>query len=267
MSDQIDYETGQEPRELAIRSPEHRRSTQISLMSPGGYESAIRFAATLIESGFLPKGVNTPAKALAIIQTGQELGIPPMTALRSIYIVDGKPTLSAELMIERFRARGGKIRWEISTDKVATVFLKAANGDEHTETFTIEEANRAGISGKDTWKKYPKQMLRARAVTAALRAIGETFGTTELDEGCMVVESEMAYATNGNGHASESVDQVRIRQLREVVRETDSADALRTVTSSLCNESLIVREDPFLKQALRTRENELRLASATSVNI
>lgn len=250
-------------RQVEVR----RSSSSISLMSPGGYETAIRFAATLIESGFLPKGVNTPAKALAIIQAGQEMGIPPMTALRSIYIVEGKPTLSAELMVERFRARGGRIRWEESNDKRATVWIRAANGDEHTETFTIEDATKAGIGGKDNWKKYPKAMLRARCVTAALRALGETFGTNDLDEGGMVVEAE-AYA-NGNGHSTieKSEDQKAIEFYLSEIKSAADDQALSSIAKAVTTEPIIVREDPFIKQALRTRENELRLATAKSVTI
>jgi hypothetical protein len=37
--------------------------------------------------------------------------------------------------------------------------------------FTIEEAQAAGLAGKDNWKKYPAAMLRARCVSALSRAV------------------------------------------------------------------------------------------------
>src|SRR6187402_202596 len=55
-------------------------------------------AASLVASGFLPRAVNTPEKAMAIIQTGKELGLGPMQSLRSIHIIEGKPTMSADLI-------------------------------------------------------------------------------------------------------------------------------------------------------------------------
>jgi hypothetical protein len=36
--------------------------------------------------------------------------------------------------------------------------------------FTMEEAKQAGVAGKDNWRKYPKAMLFARALSAGVRA-------------------------------------------------------------------------------------------------
>ncbi|MEM3714869.1 MAG: hypothetical protein QXF82_07980, partial [Nitrososphaeria archaeon] len=36
----------------------------------------------------------------------------------------------------------------------------------YQHTFTIEDAIRAGVVGKDNWKKYPKSMLFARCMSA-----------------------------------------------------------------------------------------------------
>jgi hypothetical protein len=55
--------------------------------------------AMAIKSGFLPTSINTPEKAVIIILKGRELGIPPMQAFSSIAVVNGKPTMSAELML------------------------------------------------------------------------------------------------------------------------------------------------------------------------
>lgn len=146
--------------------------TGTSLTTSGyGFQEQMTLAKELVTTGFLPISVKTPAQALAIIQTGKELGIGPMHALRSIHIIQGKPTLSAELQLAMFKAKGGRVVWDVSTDAVATISLVHPNGDKHTETFTIEDAKRAGITNKDGWKNYPKAMLRARASSAGLRAV------------------------------------------------------------------------------------------------
>lgn len=146
--------------------------TGTSLTTSGyGFHEQMTLAKELVTTGFLPNSVKTPAQALAIIQTGKELGIGPMHALRSIHIIQGKPTLSAELQLAMFKSRGGRAVWKESTEQVATVWLKHPNGDEHQETFTIEEARKAGLTNKDGWKYYPKAMLRARASSAGLRAV------------------------------------------------------------------------------------------------
>lgn len=45
------------------------------------------------------------------------------------------------------------------------------DGGEYTSEFSIEMAKQMGLSEKDNWKKMPKQMLMARAITAGVRAL------------------------------------------------------------------------------------------------
>lgn len=130
-------------------------------------------AKALVESGFLPRAVNTPEKALAIMQTGKELGLGPMQALRSIHIIEGKPTMSADLIagLALQRVPGMVLRVAESTDAKCVVKAARSGQELTTFTFTIQDAQRAGLVNKDNWKKYPRQMLRARCITEAARAI------------------------------------------------------------------------------------------------
>jgi hypothetical protein len=137
------------------------------------FRSMFDMAKTLVESGMIPKHINTPAKAIAIILTGREMGIGAMAALRSILMVEGKPTLAADLQLGRFHAAGGRSHFEELTETTAVLTLHAPwLIKPHTERFTIQDAQRASLSGKDVWKKYPKAMLRSRAITAGLKSIG-----------------------------------------------------------------------------------------------
>ena len=135
------------------------------------WDSKMRFADTLVKTGFLPTAIKTPAQALAIIFAGQEIGIPPMYALRSIDVIEGKPSLSASLQLALFKQRGGRHKWQKSDATAAVLWLRHPNGDEHVETYTLEDAKLAQLVGKMVWQKYPKAMLRARCITAGLRAI------------------------------------------------------------------------------------------------
>lgn len=130
-------------------------------------------ANELVKSGFLPKAVNTPEKAMAIIQTGKELGLGPMQSLRSIHIIEGKPTMSADLIagLALQRVPGSVLRVVESTD--AKCVVEAARpGHEPTKfTWTMGDAQKAGLTNKDNWRKYPRAMLRARVITEAARAM------------------------------------------------------------------------------------------------
>lgn len=124
----------------------------------------------LVPTGFLPEHVKTPAQAAAIILTGRELGMPPMRALRSLFMVKGKVTESADSQLARFKLDGGRATFQKLTDTEAVLVLRHPNGDEHTETFTMEDAKRAAAG--EMYRKFPKAMLRSRVITAGLKSIG-----------------------------------------------------------------------------------------------
>lgn len=140
--------------------------------NPDDYAGLMALAKELVTTNFLPIAIKTPAQAVAIILTGRELGLPPMQSLRSICIIQGKPELSADLQLSIFHRDGGRSKWLTLTATEAKLLLKHPNGDEHTEVFTMDDAKRAGLASGQNWQKYPKAMLRSRAITAGLKSIG-----------------------------------------------------------------------------------------------
>lgn len=127
-------------------------------------------ADTLVKSGFLPVAVNTPEKAIAIIMKGKELGIGAMEALSSINIIQGKPSVSPQLMLALARRTHEleDLKME-STDKGATVTIKRKGQSEYTTKFGIAEATAAGLLQKDNYKKQPAIMFQWRALAGNLR--------------------------------------------------------------------------------------------------
>jgi hypothetical protein len=159
---------------------------QETSLTPGDWNAMREAAKALVASKFLPKAVDTPEKAIAIMMTGRELGIGPMQALRCVNIIDGKPTLAAELIAALVlkRVPGALFRIAESTNE-RCVIEAARPGQESTEfIFSIDDAKAAGLTGKDNWKKYPRAMLRCRCITEAARAVfpDATMGTYDPDE-------------------------------------------------------------------------------------
>lgn len=150
-------------------------------------------AAALVKSGFLPASIKTPEQAIAVILTGDELGIPKMLALRSIHVIEGRPTLSADLMAslvqrEIDRHRDGYLMVLPPTAEACTVLYRRWGWPEGQEyTYTMADAQRANLAARATWKAHPAAMLRARATAAVCRmafadVIAGLYAPEELDD-------------------------------------------------------------------------------------
>lgn len=117
----------------------------------------------------------SPANLVVIMMTGAELGMSPMQAVRSIHLIEGKPTLSADAIAAlcmRHRDVCEELTLVESTDTKATYRAKRAGASQPvTLSFTIEQAGKAGLAGRGNWAKYPAAMLRARCIAAICRAV------------------------------------------------------------------------------------------------
>lgn len=136
---------------------------------PTTFEGMLAQADVLVKSGLLPVEIKTPAAAVAIMLTGRELGIPTMQALRSIFIVKGKPTLSAQLMGALILRDGHQYKVIEASNTAAKIEFIRRNGQHYTHEFTLDDAKRAGLTGSDTYAKYPKAMLFSRCMSAGAR--------------------------------------------------------------------------------------------------
>lgn len=126
----------------------------------------------LAESKALPLWCDNPGKLMMTVLAGREIGMGPMEALRSFYLVNGNFTVWGSAVITQLKRHGYKVKWGECDAKKATVTITSPDGDAHSETYTIEEATTAGLTAdpkKENWKKYPARMLRWKAVGQAVR--------------------------------------------------------------------------------------------------
>lgn len=213
----------------ALAKVENPTSAALSL------EQTFALAAQLVPSGMLPEHIKKPGQAVAIILAGQELGMPPMRALRSLNLVKGKVTENADSQLARFKTDGGRAIWKQLDEKIAVLYLKHPNGDEHTETFTFADAEKAGLtrpvrSGEPSmFTKFPKAMLRSRAITAGLKSIGWEGGAGTYDPSELAIEASATVVTSpaaaGSGTAAEDTVDVEIEAELELSLEEQLARA------------------------------------------
>lgn len=141
----------------------------------GGHLAAFQeFARVIAISDLLPDGLKgKPQNVLMALMQGLDLGLRPMQALNLIDVIKGKPAMSAQGMRAQILAAGHRFRIVEHTDTKCTVAAHRSDwaDDEWPEvSFTIEQAKQAGLAGGDNWKKYPADMLLARATTRMAKA-------------------------------------------------------------------------------------------------
>ena len=170
-----------------------------------GLQERADYIARLAPSTILPTAYRgNAANAFVAAETGAALGLEPLQALASIAVINGRATLSSDLMAAVIRRAGHTLRIvENSPESVTATLIRA---DDKTFKFEVtwdkDKAVKAGLWGqRGPWSQYPTQMLRARAITEVARQGAsealmsmiyspEDFGATITDTG-EVLEAEV----------------------------------------------------------------------------
>lgn len=126
-------------------------------------------AKAVADSGIF--GIKNEAAAFALMCVAQSEGIPPIQAAVQYHVIDGKPALKSEAMLTRFQAAGGSIKWKERNAQRCTLWLKHPQAGELEVTWDMDRAKAAGLSGKNTWRAYPQQMMSARCISEGVRAL------------------------------------------------------------------------------------------------
>jgi hypothetical protein len=125
---------------------------------------------------------------VAVILAGHELGLQPMTSLKSIDVIQGQPALRAHAMRGILQSQGHEIELMESDDVHCKMRGRRKGAEEWQEVvWDIPRVTRLGLLGKDQWKKQPKTMLIARATGEICRLVasdalhGMPYAAEELD--------------------------------------------------------------------------------------
>lgn len=147
---------------------EAQRRGWVELMQP-----AVELAKAIATTDFVPRGMrnNAPAIAAAILY-GDEVGLGPMQSLSKIHVIEGRPMVAAEAQRALVLAAGHELWLDELTATRATWCGRRSGSDQVTRvTWTLDDARRAKLAGKDAWTRYPRQMLSARASAELVRAV------------------------------------------------------------------------------------------------
>lgn len=145
--------------------------------APVTLDEAMRFSDMLAKSSMVPKAYQgKPEDVLVAVQWGKELGLAPLQALQNIACINGKPSVygdAAMALVQASPVCDGieeHIEGEGTANPVAVCIAHRKNRTPVKATFSVEDAKRAGLWGKQgPWQAYPKRMLQMRARGFALR--------------------------------------------------------------------------------------------------
>jgi hypothetical protein len=139
-------------------------------------EQAMVLAKILTDSSFVPSAYKgKPGDAVIAIEYGQEIGLPPLAALQSVAVINGKPSIYGDAVPGVIQTHPA---YEYHTldftgdgeTLAAVVTMKRRGAPIHTVTFSVADAKKAGLWGKTgPWTQYPKRMLGFRALGFAAR--------------------------------------------------------------------------------------------------
>lgn len=220
----------------------------------------IQYAKALAESGLLPQSYRKqPANVLYAVEYGDALGVKPMTAITGIHVIQGKPTLSADLMAALIRRAGHKLRVRVEQGPVAIAQVIRADDPDFTFQcrWDMDRAKAAGLLGKDNWQNHPTAMLKARAISEVARE-----ACSEVLNGLIYTPEELGAAVDGDGTVVD-VD-TAIGEIKDVgdvhAMADDYADHLAEETANaLITPSQLKKIGAIMREAgIEDREDRLQ---------
>ncbi|HEX7125036.1 MAG TPA: hypothetical protein VF406_04565 [Thermodesulfobacteriota bacterium] len=138
-------------------------------LQPRSIPEWLHYCRILVASGLVPD--KKEEQAFVRIAKGVEMGLTPLAAAQWVYTVPAqggqiKLGVMAEGKVAVVLASGAA-RYFRTIEKTATVCTvetwRRGEPEPQRETFTIEQARQAGLLDKDVWKKFPTDMLYAKA--------------------------------------------------------------------------------------------------------
>jgi hypothetical protein len=180
-------------------------------MSP---HEAWLFCQSLADTPLLPDAYRrNPASVLWAMEYGRALGLDVVTTINTIHVIKGKPTQSADLMLSRARDAGHKVRIRQEPGQCTVSIWRSDDPEfENVITWTYDDAVTAGLcelrnnrpysrsqkGEKQNWEKYPRAMLRARAISECVRT-----ACPEVLHGAIYTPEEVGAWVDQDGHPVE----------------------------------------------------------------
>lgn len=259
--------------------------TSTGKMQITNIEEAYRQASLYSKSGLVPKSFDTPEKVLVGIQYALELNLPPLTALKNMYVVKGIPALFGDLPLSMVMKSSAfeyikeiqfdKNNLEIKSDnqnlgaecEFAVCKIKRKGQDEVERAYSWTEAQAAGLhrdnyGDKATWKNFRRRMLQMRARSWALK---DMFPDVLL--GCAIKEYDHLEEERTVNPQVENFDVVIPVQLVDPVdmtsddipEEIPELDMSQNIAEATINEPLVLATNEKNTEELQSCDESIQM--------
>lgn len=218
-------------------------------------DDAERAARAMAGSGFF-QDTKQANQAIVKVLAGHELGFGPFASMTGVHIIQGKPTLASNLMAAAVK-RNGKYNYRVIEASDAKCEIAWFEGGQEVgrSAFTWEEGTRAGLTNKDNWKKYPSDMLFARALSRGQRR----FAPDIFNGATVYTPDEMGAVTDAEGNVIDA-------KATEVVTGGDNPDPIDEPAwqawQALCQRADAVKIEHSNPDRNATTKTDLREAYA-----
>lgn len=173
MSTEVEQHEGRSITEQEVVFEEEHGSQDL-LRFARDLQIAYSFARSLVTTPFVPQQYQgNPGHAAAAIMTARGVGISdPMTALRSLDVIQGTPAFRANTLRALVQRDGHEI-WVEEANSQRVIMRGRRRGEDRVQEsmWDMDRAKAMGLTGKDNWKKQPQAMLTARATSELSRLI------------------------------------------------------------------------------------------------
>lgn len=128
-----------------------------------------RVSKLLADSGYFTDARDAAQCGVKVL-AGLEMGIGAFSSMAGIHVIKGKPSIGAGLMAAAVK-RSGKYNYRVTKHTATECIIDFFERGEAcgTSSFSMDDAKAAGLVNNDNWKRAPRNMLFARALSNGVR--------------------------------------------------------------------------------------------------
>lgn len=134
-------------------------------------DKGLQLSEVLINSRTIPDRWKRKEEVFAVMMRGNDYKFTPIQSLEVFYVVHGRIAMDSHGIAAVILANGGTIETVEDDARAQTVRITRPGHPPLEYRFTIEDAEKAKLTGNAKYREMPRNMLYARALTFAARKL------------------------------------------------------------------------------------------------